>query len=463
MLYSSGWEGTIRRWDIASRKQLGLPQGIRATAEVAMSPDGLHVVYADDGGTLRLVDPANGKEQRTFELAGIGYSQLAFSPDSRQVAGGGTSDDQVHVAVWNIDNGELLHHWQWPKGDDPHSTVESLAFSRNGSRLAAVFRQSAAYLWDLKTDQQIARLSHSEVYGLSFSPKGETLATAGWDSKIRFWESETGKLRNTFDVKKSPENGGDLRMYAVCYSPEGGLIATAHLDGVVRVWQADEMALRSQLHVPGRFIFGALNFSPDGLWLATGGMDGNLGIWDPRTTQCVWDAGRHQGYVYTVGFGRDDKTLVSGGEDGVCYVWDLKSQFDRPNNDPQSLWDDIAGNDSLAAFQSMRKLTNAAEPAVALLGEKLRGIETIIDFDRVSTDATEDESRRQQELLNRLGDRDKAVARVMTVRRAISVLAQIGTADALHQLQELSKHAPNDDVKRLAAAALERSGPLVDR
>jgi thioredoxin-like negative regulator of GroEL len=63
-------------------------------------------------------------------------------------------------------------------------------------------------------------------------------------------------------------------------------------------------------------------------------------------------------------------------------------------------------------------------------------------------------SRRQQELLNRLGDRDKTVARVVTVRRAISVLAQIGTADALHQLQELSKHAPNDGVKRLAAAVL---------
>ena len=52
---------------------------------------------------------------------------------------------------------------------------------------------------------------------------------------------------------------------------------------------------------------------------------------------------------------------------------------------------------------------------------------------------------------------------MVTVRRAISVLAQIGTADALHQLQELSKHALNDDVKRLAAAALERNGPLVDR
>ena len=309
---------------------------------------------------------------RTFELADIRYSQLTFSSDSRQLSGGGSSDDNVHVVVWNLDDGKLLHQWQWPKGRDPHSTVESLAFSPQGNRLAAaVFRQSAAYLWDLKSEQQIARLSHSEVYGLSFSPTEASLATAGWDSKIRFWDSDSGKLRTTFDVKMSPENGGDLRMYTVCYSPAGGLIATAHLDGVVRVWQADEMALRSKLQVPGRFVYGTLNFSPDGLWLATGGMDGTLGVWDPLTTQCVWDVGRHQGHVYTVGYGRDDKTLVSGGEDGVCYVWDLKSPFDRPNNDLQSLWDDIAGNDSLTAFQSMRTLTNAAEPVVAFLGDKL--------------------------------------------------------------------------------------------
>jgi WD40 repeat protein len=464
MLYSSGWEGAIRRWNVASRKQLGLPKGISATGVVSMSPDGLHLVYADDGGTLRLVNPANGKEQRTFELPGIRYSQLSFSPDNRQLSGGGSSDNQVHVAVWNVDNGELLHHWRWPKGRDPHSTVESLAFSPGGSRLAAaVFRQSTAYLWDLKTDQQIAGLPHKQVYGLSFSPNGETLATAGWDSNVRFWASDTGQLRNNFDVKKSPETDSDLRMYAVCYSPEGGLIATAHLDGMVRVWRADEMVLRSKLQVPGRFVYGALNFSPDGLWLATGGMDGTLGVWDPLTAQCVWDVGRHQGHAYTVGFGRDDKSLVSGGEDGVCYLWDLKPSVDRPNNDPHRLWDDIAGDDSLSAFQSMWILSSKPEQSIKLLADALKRIEKVIDIDRTSSKISVEDARKQQELLKRLDSHDKSVARAITIRRAISVLAQLGTVDALDLLKELSQRAPNEDVRRLATAALERSGPPSSR
>ena len=97
--------------------------------------------------------------------------------------------------------GSCYSRWDWPKGRDPHSTVESLCFTPDGSRLAAaVFRQSAAYVWDLKTGQQIAQLAHPQIYGLSFSPDGRTLVTAGWDSIIRFWETDTGQLSREIKV-----------------------------------------------------------------------------------------------------------------------------------------------------------------------------------------------------------------------------------------------------------------------
>jgi WD40 repeat protein len=341
MLYSSGWDGVVRRWDVVAERQLDLPKGVHATGIVAASPDGRTLAFEDDSGTIRVVDAANGQERRMLKLPGTTFSQLAFSPDSRRLAGGGRPDNKVQVAVWDLKSGEVVHHFDWPKGRDPHSTVESLCFTPSGNRLAAaVFRQSLAYVWDLTTGQRIAQVDHSEIYGLSFSPDGKTLATAGWDSTVRFWDTETGKRQREFNVtqsQKSQANGDDYRMYTVCYSPAAGLIATAHLDGTVRVWQADNMTLRAKFIVDYRFAYGAMSFSPDGLWLATGSAGGNIAVWDPLTGAKVWDLGRHQHYVYTVGFGRDGRTLVSGGEDGVCYLWDLRPAGKQLDKNPAGL------------------------------------------------------------------------------------------------------------------------------
>ena len=43
-----GWDGFIRRWDVAARKQLALPAGVRATGVVAASPDGRTLAYEID-------------------------------------------------------------------------------------------------------------------------------------------------------------------------------------------------------------------------------------------------------------------------------------------------------------------------------------------------------------------------------------------------------------------------------
>ena len=157
MLYSSGWDGFIRRWDVATRKQLPLPVGNRTTGVIAASPDGRHLAYEIDSGVIRLREIESGEDGRSFALGGATkYSQLMFSPDGQRLAGGGTCGNQLHVAVWDVAGGKLLHRWDWPTGCDLSSTVESLSFTPDGNRLAAaVFRQSAAYIWDLKTGRQI--------------------------------------------------------------------------------------------------------------------------------------------------------------------------------------------------------------------------------------------------------------------------------------------------------------------
>ncbi len=325
-LYSSGWEGRIRRWDAPSLKQLPLPAGIAGSSVIAISPEGSWIAFADDGGTVHLVDARRQVEVRQLKSETTDYSQLAFSPDGRLLAAGGTHGTDVTLHLWRTEDGGLEREWNWPKGKDPHSHVEDLAFTPDGKRLAsAVFRQSSVQNWNLEDGTRLADLTHRQVYGLSFSPDGKTLATAGWDRCIRFWDAVTLDSQGVIDLKELVDEGdSDLRMYTIRFDPTGRLFATAHLqNGMVRVWDAQTRKPLRVLNALDSLHFGALAFSPDGRWLATGGAGGRIELFDAATGRMVAEPGRHAHTVYTLGFGADSRTLVSGGNDGVGYLWEV--------------------------------------------------------------------------------------------------------------------------------------------
>lgn len=476
-LYSAGWDGTIRRWDVQGREQLPLPQGVHATEVISASPDGQTLAYQDDAGTIRLVQSTTGKELRQVKLTGLHFSQLQFSPDGEFLAGGGQNGDQIQVAVWNVKSGERFRFWSWPKGRDPHSQVEALCFTPDGKRLAAaVFRQSAAYVWDIVKDEQTAMLKHPEIYGLSFSPDGQTLATAGWDSIVRFWKTESSELSHEFQVSTEKNDDqqnvvvnavpgnkrdlnqrvGDLRMYAVCYASEGDLIATAHMTGDVWIWQATTMQPLMRIPVGG-FVYGAMSFSPDGLWLATGTSNGKIQLWDPLTGTRVWNGGQHQHYAYTVGFGHDSRTLVSGADEGLSYLWNLRPPEMNPSqNNLTQLWGELASEDSANAYQAMWSLLELKDRAVEFARERLKPVKSLTELKPAIQGMTEEEHQRRTRLRKILIAKDPKIELKIVARRAISLLEQIETPSAIGLLEELAAQGSDSELGQLGTHALNR-------
>lgn len=457
MLYSSGWEGAIRRWDLQTGEQLPLPVGVRGTSVSAASPDGKLLAYRDDAGTIHLVDSTSGAERKQLRIGGDSYVRLTFSPDGTRLAAGGTNAGDMCVAVWELAASKPLHRWTWPKGKDPHSSIEDLAFSPCGDRLAAaVFRQSAGYLWNLTDGKQVASLKHPRIYGLSFGPDGATLVSAGWDSYIRFWSSETGSSnRTSVKVPKKHEHD-ESAIYTLRCAPQGNLLACVRLRGDIDVRRADTLQLLRSFESPGGLTEAVLDFSPDGLWLACVA-SGRIILRDPRTGDCVWSLGRHQGEVYQVGFVGDSRRLLSGGQDGVSYVWDLRPANAIEGSDPASLWTALATDNSQAAYDILWDPTAEPQRAIALLAGYLKAVRIVVDEDAAPVEPGQP-AQEWKAWQIRLANGDPQLARAIVVRRAISWLAQRDMPEATDALRTLSRQQDCPDVSRLASAALKRKG-----
>ena len=246
-------------------------------------------------------------------------------------------------------------------------------------------------------------------------------------------------------------------MYTVCYASDGSL-ATAHLDGVVRIWDSAEMQLRSQFAVEGRFTFGAMNYSPDGLWLVTGNNVGDVDIWDSWTGKKVTTVGSHASTIYTVSFGRDSGTLVSGGSDDICYQWDLRTPSKNVDAlDLDQVWSDLAGTSPTVAYQAMLSLASVPDRTVELLTDNLRSVQSVIDPEREGRHPSADESERRTRMMQAMTQRSPKVKSVNTIRRAIALLIDAGTPAARKLLEDLASRDPSGELGKLANSALKQA------
>jgi WD40 repeat protein len=284
ILASGGKDGTVRLWDLSTRKERAVLKGHTKTVQaVTFSPDGKVLASAGWDGSVRLWDLPTGKQRAALmghagpEGDGMAYT-VAFAPDSRTLASGGSD---FMVRLWDVSSGKEVGLFQ---SEDP---VTSLAITPDGKLLASRGVDGMITVVDMVTRKELRTFGNFELSSplrLLLSPDGKTLASNGdVRDKVELWDVTTGEKRATLKADLSwgisPFRWADAPVNGMVFSKDGKVLAaTKTFGGEIAFWDVS-----SGSHIGTVHFFPAPNslaLSPDGKTLATAQGEGTVRLWD---------------------------------------------------------------------------------------------------------------------------------------------------------------------------------------
>ncbi|KAF6515295.1 hypothetical protein HZS61_005201 [Fusarium oxysporum f. sp. conglutinans] len=152
------------------------------------------------------------------------------------------------------------------------------------------------------------------VNSVAFSADGQRLASGSIDKTVKIWDATTGACVQTL------ESHSDW-VYSVAFSADGQRLASGSADETIKVWDAATGACLETLE-GHRNSVRSMAFSADVQRLASGSDDKTIKVWDAATGACLQTLKGHSSSVNSVAFSADGQRLASGSDDKTIKVWD---------------------------------------------------------------------------------------------------------------------------------------------
>jgi WD40 repeat protein/DNA-binding SARP family transcriptional activator len=317
MLATGADDGNVSIWDVGTRSLRENLEGHSATVAAAVfSPDARTLYTASYDGSVIAWDVSGTR--RLGQSFGYGPGGLStwsdVSPDGSMFA---LSPGPNRVTLWR----STTHRPIGAALRGPVGNVEGLAFSRDGTLLAAV-GTGKVVLWEVRSRRIVRILSAGEhgAPGVAFSPDGRTLAIGQADGVGVLYDLRTG--RETASLGR----GGGPSIVDMDFSSDGKLLASANLAGTATLWDVRTRTTAWDLSGAAVAAF-AIRFSPDGRLVAVGDSSGRVVFWDPATGKRVGQPlVGHGGAVTSLGFDPRGATLVTASRDGKLRLWDVATR-----------------------------------------------------------------------------------------------------------------------------------------
>jgi hypothetical protein len=284
---------------------------------------------------------------------------------------------------------------------------------------------------------------------------------------------------------------------ALVFSPDGRLVAAGTYDGAVILKEAETGREVRRLSGPGGTAR-AVGISSNGVLLAVSGDTTAVLVYEVATGKLVRRLDGHRGSVWALAFAPDGRSLVTGSFDATALVWDLtwREAERRPRGpltaaDLELFWTRL-GDAEADGYDAVLALALAPQQAVPFLQQRLGGggpdartiarwladlddddfevreaatralaaqgrdIETELRKARREAKSPEAQ-RRLEELLKKLDGGRKAANERLRGLRAVTALELAATPEAREALRRLADRATDEELRRQARGALDRS------
>jgi|GEM_PF-6887656 len=228
MFLSGGFDNLVKLWDISTGNLIRTFLGHTYTIyDVKFSPDGQYAISASADQTIKLWKVSTGKCLKTFEGHTSAVSCVAFNANGTRIVSG--SWDKT-IREWNISTGKclktienthslsitdisysptnqnmvlsgsedgLIKTWNLETASSSapinanSGGVTSVAYSKDGSKAIASYRNGTIRIWNLQTSESHTLKGHKgSIACISLSRDGKHLLSASEDKKVKDWEIE---------------------------------------------------------------------------------------------------------------------------------------------------------------------------------------------------------------------------------------------------------------------------------
>lgn len=301
--------------------------GDRVVSIARFSPDSTTIAAGSWSGSIKLLGVPNmedkgllrGHTDRVGGLSWHPHATLSLSPSSANLASGG-GEGNIHL--WSLTQdlpiATLSGH---------SARVARVEHHPSGNYLASASFDTTWRLWDLTTQRELLlQEGHSrEVYSVAFQSDGALIASGGLDSIGRVWDLRTGRTIMVLD--------GHIReITGLAWSPDGYRVVSSSGDAAVKVWDVRMVRCTATIGAHKGLVSDVRFFSgrpqgveetmrTEGTYFVTSGFDGNVNVFSTDDWALVRNLSAHSGNVMSVDVSRDDRFIVSSGQDRTCKLW----------------------------------------------------------------------------------------------------------------------------------------------